>query len=83
MIKVRHTVNKDALCCECGANKDEVLNMFDFCIGENIFHICNFCNEKLSERSNHVLCFVNRRVKTRREISVINLYKKKYKNNEN
>ena len=46
MIKMRNNTKPDAICCECGESQKEVLNMFDLCIGGNIFTICDVCNEK-------------------------------------
>ena len=46
-IKMRNNTKLDAICCECGESQKEVLNMFDLCIGGNIFTICDVCNEKI------------------------------------
>ena len=40
-IKMRRNTKSDAICCECGEGKKEVLEMFDVCVGKNIFTICH------------------------------------------
>lgn len=71
-IKMRNNTNKDTVCCECGDKQNEVLNMFDLCIGGTIFTICDACNEKLFYKTLNAECYKNGRVKEPRDISIIN-----------
>ena len=71
-IKMRNNANKDAVCCECGEKQDKVLNMFDLCIGGNIFTICDICNERIFYKCLSAECMKNARVKTPRDIKIIN-----------
>lgn len=75
MIKMRNNTKSDAICCECGESQKEVLNMFDLCIGGNIFTICDACNEKLFNKCLSAECFKNGRVKSQRDMAII--YKRK------
>ena len=71
-IKMRNNTNLDAVCCECGENQKQVLNMFDLCIGGNIFTICDVCNEKIFTNTLRAECFKNGRVKSQHDIQIIN-----------
>lgn len=71
-IKMRNNNDKNAFCCECGETQDQVLNMFDVCVGDNIFTICDACNEKLFYKSLKAECYKNGRVKSERDIKIIN-----------
>ena len=44
---MRHNNNANSVCCECGDKRNQVLEMFDVCVGGNIFTICDKCNEQL------------------------------------
>ena len=71
-IKMRNNTNKDAICCECGDGQNDVLNMFDLCIGGNVFTICDVCNEAIFNKTLRAECYKNGRVKSQRDISIIN-----------
>lgn len=71
-IKMRNNTDADAVCCECGENQKQVLNMFDLCIGGNIFTICDVCNEKIFTKTLRAECFKNGRVKSQHDIQIIN-----------
>lgn len=71
MIKMRNNTNPDAICCECGERQDQVLNMFDLCIGGNIFTICDACNEKIFRKCLSAECLKNGRVKSQRDMAII------------
>lgn len=77
MIKMRHNNNADAICVECGNTLNEALNLFDICIGGNIFTICDECNKELFFKTLKADCFVNGRVKKQSEINKI--YKRAWK----
>lgn len=70
-IKMRNNTKLDAVCCECGESQKEVLNMFDLCIGGNIFTICDACNEKLFNKCLSAECLKNGRVKSQRDMAII------------
>ena len=70
-IKMRHNHDKDAICDECGDGQEEVIDMFDLCIGGNIFTICDACNEKLFNKCLSAECLKNGRVKSQRDMAII------------
>lgn len=71
-IKMRNNTDKEAFCCECGDTQNEVLNMFDLCIADTIFTICDVCNEKIFNKCLSAECMKNGRVKYPRDIQIIN-----------
>ena len=71
-IKMRNNTNKDASCCECGEGQNEVLNMFDLCIADMVFTICDVCSLKVFNKCLSAECMKNHRVKTPRDIQIIN-----------
>ena len=78
-IKMRNNTKPDAVCCECGESQKQALNMFDLCIAGNIFTICDLCNEKLFNKCLSAECMKNGRVKSQRDIKIIN--ERKHKSN--
>ena len=78
-IKMRNNTKPDAVCCECGESQKQVLNMFDLCIAGNIFTICDLCNEKPFNKCLSAECMKNGRVKSQRDIKIIN--ERKHKSN--
>ena len=77
MIKMRNNTKPNAVCCECGESQNEVLNMFDLCIGGNILTICDVCNEKLFSKCLSAECMKNGRVKSQHDIAIIHKRKNK------
>ena len=71
-IKMRNNLKLDSVCCECGQTRKQVLDMFDVCIGGNIFTICDLCNEALFRKTLSASCQTNGRVKSREDIMIIN-----------
>lgn len=71
-IKMRNNTKSDAVCCECGKNRDNSLGMFDLCIGKNIFTICDACNNELFQKSLKASCYIDNKVKSQHDIAVIN-----------
>lgn len=71
-IKMRNNTKPDAVCCECGENQKQVLNMFDLRIGGNILTICDACNEALFYKTLNAECMKNARIKYPRDIAIIN-----------
>ena len=78
-IKMRNNSKPDAICCECGETQQEVLNMFDLCIGKTILTICDVCNNKIFYKTLNAECIKNGRVKTQQDLAIIR--KRYHKNN--
>lgn len=76
-IKMRNNIKDEAICCECGESQKQVLNMFDLCVGGNIFTICDACNEKLFRKCLSAECYKNARVKSPQDINIINNRKRR------
>ena len=70
-IKMRNNTKQEAICCECGEGQKEVLNMFDLCIGGNIFTICDVCNEKIFSKCLSAEVMKNGRVKSQHDMAII------------
>ena len=70
-IRMRNNKDTNSVCCECGDPRKEVLDMFDVCIGGNIFTICDRCNEALFFKTLSAECAKNARVKTPEDMKVI------------
>lgn len=71
MIKMRNNTKPSAICCECGKRQRNVLNMFDICIGGQIFTICDRCNEQLFSKTLSAECYKNHRVKSQQDMAII------------
>ena len=84
-IKMRNNTKPDAICCECGEGQKEVLNMFDLCIGGNIFTICDVCNERIFSKCLSAEVMKNGRVKSSHDMAIISKRKSKmgFKNYNN
>lgn len=76
-IKMRNNTNKDAFCCECGDTQDNVLNMFDLCVGGEVFTICDACNEAILNKTLSAEVMKNGRVKSSKDMSIIRKRKAK------
>lgn len=70
-IRMRNNKEPDSVCCECGDSRRDVLEMFDICIGGNIFTICDVCNEALLYKTLKGECNKNARVKTPEDMKVM------------
>lgn len=71
-IKMRNNTKSDSICCECKETRDQVLDMFDLCIGGMVFTICDRCNEEIFNKTLKAECYKNGRVKEARDIKIIN-----------
>ena len=71
MIKMRNNTEEDAYCCNCGEKQREVLNMFDLCIGEQVFTICDRCNNQILMKCLRAECMKNGRTKSSRDMAII------------
>lgn len=70
-IKMRNSKNEHAKCASCGLGQKESLNMFDLCIGKEIFTICDECNSALLKKSLTAECSVNARLKSPMDMQII------------
>lgn len=70
-IKMRNNKNENAICCECGETQKEVLRMYDLCIGDKIFTICDVCNEKIFNKTLHASVLLQGDVRTPRDNKII------------
>ena len=68
---MRNNKKENACCCECGESQKEVLNMYDLCVGGNMFTICDVCNEKLFYKTLHASVLLQGRVKEPRDMKII------------
>lgn len=71
-IRMRNNSKKESVCCECGLSRNQVLDMFDVQVGDNIFTICDLCNEALFRKTLSASCYTNGRVKVKEDIAIIN-----------
>lgn len=78
MIKMRTNNEPDAKCCECGNGRHQSLELFDICIGGQIFTICDACNEKILSKTLSAEVMKNGRVKSQQDMAIIR--KRKTKN---
>lgn len=70
-IRMRNSKDPNSTCCECGHYRKDVLDMYDICIGGQIFTICDECNEVLLHKTLCAECNKNHRVKTQEDMAVI------------
>lgn len=70
-IRMRNSKDPNSVCCECGNGRRQVLDMFDICIGGNIFTICDECNEVLLHKTLTAECNKNNRVKSPEDMAII------------
>lgn len=70
-IKMRNNSKSNAICCECGEHQNQVLNMFDLCVGGNIFTICDSCNEKILNKCLNAEVMKNGRLKSQKDLAII------------
>lgn len=71
MIKMRNNTDANSNCCNCGESFKEVLNMFDLCIGDNVFTICDRCNNQILMKCLRAECMKNERTKSSRDMAII------------
>ena len=76
-IRMRNNTSNDSVCCECGEERKNVLDMFDLCIGGSIFTICDECNEVLFYKTLSADCHKNGRIKSQKDMMIINRRKQR------
>ena len=71
-IKMRNNTDSKAICYECKETQEQVLNMFDLCVGDTILTICDACNEKVLDKCLKAECMKNSRTKSNKDMQIIN-----------
>lgn len=82
-IKMRNNTKSDAICCECNNNQKQVLNMFDLCIGDMIFTICDECNSKVFAKVLRAESYTNSRLKSQQDMMIIAERRRRRRNGKN
>lgn len=77
MIGMRKSTGKYISCVNCKKKEDEVIQLFDLKIDSMTFTICDECNEKLFKSTLNASCLVNSKLKTKRDLNIINARRKK------
>lgn len=77
-IKMRVSKN-DCSCSSCGAKRKQSLEMFDICIGNMIFTLCDECNDELFRKTLKASCIVNGKLKSAEDMKIINNRKRMLK----
>lgn len=78
-IKMRHSKNPDAVCCNCHDTVDECIEMFDICIGNTILTICDLCNNDILKKTLSANVGVNMKVKSQHELAIIRRRKEEWR----
>lgn len=88
-IRMRNNTSSKSICCNCEDDSNNVLNMFDICVGKHMFTICDRCNRELLMKTLRADCLKNSRTKTSQDMAIIrkraggsyiNLYKENGEN---
>lgn len=75
-VKMRVNKNEEAICSSCGDDKQRVLDMFDLCIGETEFCICDRCVRVLFQKALRASCMVDNRMKSKHDLAIISRRKR-------
>lgn len=70
-IKMRTNKKMDATCCECQAEANDSLGMFDICIGGTILTICDLCTDRILSKTLSAIVGINHRVKSPHDNEII------------
>lgn len=71
---IRMRINKDSesVCKTCGDDRDNVVEMFDIALTDkHRITICDRCMNELLDKSLHMVCGVNHKVKSPKDMRVI------------
>lgn len=71
MVKMRVNKNDEAVCCECGNNREKSLELYDICIGGNIITICDECNDKVLSKTLKASCKLHEKLKSKADLRII------------
>lgn len=77
MVKMRVSKDRNEKCICCNKGIEQSLEIFNICFGDVIVTICDRCNEDLLTKSVRASCLVNHRVKSKRDMQVIQERSKK------
>lgn len=72
MIKMRVSKDNEAMCTSCMASRQTSVEMLDIAIGKTIVSVCDLCNKELFTKVLTADCNVNAKIKTPRDMKVIN-----------
>lgn len=70
-IRMRNSKDPNAICCECGDHRRDVLDMFDLCVGGTILTFCDRCNEVILHKTLCAECNKNARVKSPQDMAIM------------
>lgn len=71
-IRMRTNKNTDSICKVCGDSQKEVVEMFDISFTpKNQITICDFCMNQLLDKTLHMVCETNHKVKTPKDLKAI------------
>lgn len=70
MRKVKESEHKKCICC--GKKQSETAQMYEINVGSITFPICRICNEELFHKTLSASCEFNSRMKSQKEITLIN-----------
>lgn len=71
-IRMRINKDSDAVCKTCGCDQNNVVEMFDVRFTEKAqITICDLCMNELLDKSLHMVCNVNHKVKSPKDMRVI------------
>ena len=77
MVKMRVSKDRNEKCICCNKGIEQSLELFNICFGDVIVTICDRCNDDLLTKSVRAACLVNHRVKSKRDMQIINERSKK------
>ena len=77
MVKMRVSKDRNEKCICCNKGIEQSLELFNICFGDIIVTICDRCNDDLLTKSVRAACLVNHRVKSKRDMQIINERSKK------
>lgn len=75
--------DKEGICKCCGNTSNQVLDMFDLCLGDTIITLCDECNEKLFSKTLKASVYVNGRVMSKKDIAISNVRRSKLFKSDN
>lgn len=68
---MRINKNDEAVCCECGNDREKSLELYDICIGGNVITICDECNDKVLSKTLSASCRLHERLKTKTDLRIL------------
>lgn len=71
LVKMRINKNDEAVCCECGNDREKSLELYDICIGGNVITICDECNDKVLSKTLSASCRLHERLKTKTDLRIL------------